>query len=200
MAQENPEKFPTGDTAARDEEAELPVWNIPSEFEDMPPPESRLRTSEEDENCAAFGACMRKNATELGSNNSLQCGGASGGGDGGNESHGADGLDVCILPPNEQILETIVRENHFVTKGVKEMDAGERRFCYYYWYMTNVYFITGYGNTRDVPPCLEKAIRDLHPSPDGVYVGYKNQAARLTRNKSNPYRSNNYLRPSIITF
>ena len=78
MAQENPEKFPTGDTAARDEEAELPVWNIPSEFEDMPPPESRLRTSEEDENCAAFGARMRKNATELGNG-----GGGSGVGGGG---------------------------------------------------------------------------------------------------------------------
>ena len=189
MAQENPEKFPSGDTAARDEEAELPVWNIPSEFEDMPPPESRLRTSEEAENCAAFGACMRKNATALGNGgggSGVDGGGASGGGVGGDESHGADGLDVCILPPNEQILETIVRENHFVTKGVKEMDAGERRFCYYYWYMTNVYFITGYGNTRDVPPCLEKAIRDLHPSPDGVYVGYKNQAAKYNQKHIKP--------------
>ena len=46
--------------------SDLPVWNIPSEFEDMPPPESRLRTSEEDENCAAFAARLRKNATDLG--------------------------------------------------------------------------------------------------------------------------------------
>ena len=141
-----------------------PVWNVPSEFEDTRPPESRLRTSEEDEDCAAFAARMRKNATELGSNNSLQCGGASGGGDGGDESHRTNGLGVCdgqlcsrygimfhtcitrILPPNEQILETIVVENPFVTKGVEEMDARERRFCYYYWYMTNVYFITGKCN------------------------------------------------------
>jgi hypothetical protein len=162
--------------------SDLPVWNIPSEFEDMPPPESRLRTSEEDENCAAFAARMRKNATELGNGGGGSGeggGGASGGGDGGDESHGADGLDVCdgqlcsrygimfhtcitrILPPNEQILETIVRENPFVTKGVEEMDAGERRFCYYYWYMTNVYFITGNGNSREVPPCLENECQTL---------------------------------------
>ena len=58
-------------------------------------------------------------------------------------------FDTCIsriLPPNEQILEAIVRENPVVTKGVEEMDARERRFCYYNWYMTNVYSITGKCN------------------------------------------------------
>jgi hypothetical protein len=90
------------------------------------------------------------------------------------------------MPPNEQRLETIVLENPFVTKDVEEMNAAERRFCYYYWYMTNVYSITGKGNTRRVPPCLSNAIRNLHPSPDGVYVGYWDQASRLTRNTSNP--------------
>lgn len=90
------------------------------------------------------------------------------------------------MPPNEQRLETIVLENPFVTKDVQEMNAADRRFCYYYWYMTNVYSIRGKGNTRKVPPCLNDAIRNLHPSPDGVYVEYLDQAARLTRNTSNP--------------
>ena len=37
-------------------------------------------------------------------------------------------FDTCIsriLPPNEQILEAIVRENPVVTKGVEEMDGRE---------------------------------------------------------------------------
>ena len=120
------------------------------------------------------------------------------------DSHGAAGPAVCdgqlcsqygivfptcitrIVPPNEQRLETIVLENPFVTKDVQEMNAADRRFCYYYWYMTNVHSIRGKGNTRRVPPCLNNAIRNLNPSPDEFYVEYLDQAARLTRNTSNP--------------
>ena len=33
---------------------------------------------------------------------------------------------------------------------------------------------------------IANAIRNLHSLTDGIYGGYKDQAARLTRNRSNP--------------
>jgi hypothetical protein len=66
---------------------------------------------------------------------------------------------------NSKIVVEIARENPFCTMGVEEMENSHKRFILYYWYVTNVYSITGSKNRAKLPKCLVLAIRQRFPNP-----------------------------------
>jgi hypothetical protein len=81
-----------------------------------------------------------------------------------------------VIPPQTRHLVTIALENPYVTKEVPNMNNSEKRFLLYYWYMTNIYGITGKGNTRKPPPCLLDSVHEY--LPDDHFVGYKTTEQR----------------------
>jgi hypothetical protein len=78
------------------------------------------------------------------------------------------------FPVNSKIVVEIARENPFCTMGVEEMENSHKRFILYYWYVTNVYSVTGSKNRAKLPKCLVSAIRQRFPNPiDTPYIEFQ---------------------------
>jgi len=95
------------------------------------------------------------------------------------------GFDVCVTeayPIDEFILEEIARECWFVNKEVEKMAPNEKRNILYWWFMVNVYHISGKDKRKRPPRCLIKAIREQYPNPPGVpYVDFRAKKRKRRR-------------------
>jgi hypothetical protein len=69
--------------------------------------------------------------------------------------------------------------SRFVSKNVTEMENREKRNILYWWFMVNVYHISGKNKRKRPPLCLIKAIREQYPNPSGeLYVDFKQAKKR----------------------
>ena len=84
---------------------------------------------------------------------------------------------VCeVIPVKDRNLTTIKEDCYFATDDIDDMPNNHKRNMLYWWYATNVFSISGKGNRGKLPVCLEYAIRELYPNPDGVpYKGHRGQ-------------------------
>ena len=63
---------------------------------------------------------------------------------------------------------------YFVDRPVEKMDNSKRRNLLYYWFVTNIYFIRGSKNRKELPECLLCLIRMSYPNAKNVpYTGFK---------------------------
>jgi hypothetical protein len=83
---------------------------------------------------------------------------------------------ICIthaFPVERLDLIALANEYPFVTMPVSEMDNSRKRSMIYWWYMVNVYSVTGKGHREPPPMCLVQRVRELYPNRPGVtYKGY----------------------------
>ena len=83
-------------------------------------------------------------------------------------------LCVCTTDPLNRINLDVVREYcWFAMKDVREIDNSHKRNMLYWWYMTNIYNISGRGVTKKPLDCLTAAIRCAYPEDNGKYKGYR---------------------------
>ena len=81
---------------------------------------------------------------------------------------------VCQTDPVSKIkLETVRQYCWFATTDVSKMKSSWKRNMLYWWYMTNIYNISGKGHRQEPPACLKAAIQQAYPSDDGQYKVYK---------------------------
>jgi hypothetical protein len=73
-----------------------------------------------------------------------------------------------------QFLEAVSEHCYFVDQEVAEMKATHKRNLLYWWFATNIYFITGAGNRKELPECLVCLVRMSYPNdPDTPYTKFK---------------------------
>ena len=82
---------------------------------------------------------------------------------------------ICdVLPVRDRNLATIQKDCYFTIDDLEVMSNSHKRNMVFWWYATNAYGIAGKGCIEKLPECLEYAIRDTYPNPDGVpYTGNK---------------------------
>mmetsp|Transcript_1260 Transcript_1260/g.2682 ORF Transcript_1260/g.2682 Transcript_1260/m.2682 type:complete len:166 (+) Transcript_1260:276-773(+) len=74
-------------------------------------------------------------------------------------------LTECV--PVESIsLPLVARECVFATRNLEDMTPSDRRFLLYYYYATTIYQFHGKGNRVELPECLKRTVRALHPDED----------------------------------
>ena len=71
-------------------------------------------------------------------------------------------LTVCV-PVNSVSIPLVARECVFATQKFSNMIARDKRFLLYYYYATTIYQFHGKGNRVELPECLKRAVRELHP-------------------------------------
>jgi hypothetical protein len=82
-------------------------------------------------------------------------------------------LCICKTDPPDKInLKVVHAFCWFATKEVTDMDNSNKQNMLYWWYMTNIYNIDGWGVTREPPACLTAAIRHAYPEENRQYMGY----------------------------
>lgn len=84
---------------------------------------------------------------------------------------------VCVcIPVNNHNLKTIKEDCYFATDDIDDMPNNHKRNMLYWWYATNVFSISGKGKRGKLPVCLEYAIREAYPNPEGMsYKGHRDQ-------------------------
>ena len=74
-------------------------------------------------------------------------------------------LTECV--PVESIsLPLVARECVFATRKLEDMTSSEKIFLLYYYYATTIYQFYGKGNQVELPECVKRAVRALHPNED----------------------------------
>ena len=74
---------------------------------------------------------------------------------------------TCItecIPVGRVPLAFVARECVFATRKIDEMTPSDKRFLIYYYYATTVYQFHGRGNRVELPECIKRAVRSLHPN------------------------------------
>ena len=74
---------------------------------------------------------------------------------------------TCItecIPVGRVPLAFVARECVFATRKIDEMTPSDKRFLIYYYYTTTVYQFHGRGNRVELPECIKRAVRSLHPN------------------------------------
>lgn len=83
---------------------------------------------------------------------------------------------VELIPVKDRNLATIKEDCYFATDDIDDMPNNHKRNMLYWWYATNVFSISGKGKRGKLPVCLEYAIREMYPNPEGVpYRGHRDQ-------------------------
>ena len=83
---------------------------------------------------------------------------------------------VELIPVKDRNLATIKEDCYFATDDIDDMPNNHKRNMVYWWYATNVFSISGKGKRGKLPVCLEYAIREMYPNPEGVpYKGHCDQ-------------------------
>jgi hypothetical protein len=72
-------------------------------------------------------------------------------------------LGLLVVSPGvflwiQRILLRLLKSALFVTTTIVEMDNSNKRFILYYWYVTNVYSITGSKHRMKLPKYLVPVI------------------------------------------
>ena len=67
---------------------------------------------------------------------------------------------------------TIVSRSDIRAESTDYTPASYRKTCYRQWIMWQHGFL-GHGNRQVVPSCVEWAVRNKFPAPDGNYIGFK---------------------------
>ena len=82
---------------------------------------------------------------------------------------------ICkCMPVDKCDLATIKEDCYFATNELDDMQPNHKRNMLYWWYATNIFSISGKGNRGKLPECLEYAIREAYPNPEGVqYKGHR---------------------------
>jgi hypothetical protein len=74
---------------------------------------------------------------------------------------------ICItqaFPVEKLGLIGLANEYPFVTMPVSEMDNSRKRSMIYWWYMVNVYSVTGKGHHEPPPMCLVQLVHEVYPN------------------------------------
>jgi hypothetical protein len=84
---------------------------------------------------------------------------------------------ICIslaFPVERLGLIRLANEYPFVTMPVRKMYNFRKRSMIYWWYMVNIYSVTGKGHCEPPPMCLVQQIHELYPTnrPGVPYKGY----------------------------
>eukprot|EP00980_Cylindrotheca_fusiformis_P003261 scaffold735_cov116-Cylindrotheca_fusiformis.AAC.31 len=71
-------------------------------------------------------------------------------------------------------LEAASEVCHFVDREVEEMKPSQKRNVAFWWIATQVYFVKGSKHRKELPSCIECAVRMAFPNKEGdPYCGYK---------------------------
>ena len=88
----------------------------------------------------------------------------------------------CIAEQHEarvrsiQFLEAVSEHCYFVDQEVPEMKATHKRNLLHWWFATNICFVTGAGNRKELPECLVSLVRMSHPNdPDTPCTKFKSE-------------------------
>ena len=78
-------------------------------------------------------------------------------------------------------MNAVVKRCYFVDRPVNQMTNNLKRNVLYYWFATNIYFVKGSGNRKELPECIQCLVRMTFPN--NISEPYKQFAAKPKKNR-----------------